>query len=155
MIKTLDVGEGIAEVELVEWCAQVDDLVNKDQVFAEVTTNKVAAETPSSVAGRILTLDGQPGRVMTMGGELIRLETGGAGNLAGSPIAVTSVVPIAAASEKPKGTPAAPPKITAEAPHTLHNSEVPRQRRQPGGHPLASPAVCQRARNLGIELQFV
>ncbi|MEI5157140.1 dihydrolipoamide acetyltransferase family protein, partial [Pseudomonas aeruginosa] len=51
--------------------------------------------------------------------------------------------------------PVAAPKPAAEAPRALRDSEAPRQRRQPGERPLASPAVRQRARDLGIELQFV
>lgn len=128
VIKMPDIGEGIAEVELVEWHVQVGDSVNEDQVLAEVMTDKATVEIPSPVAGRILALGGQPGQVMAVGGELIRLEVEGAGNLAESPAAATGA---------------------------LRDSEAPRQRRQPGERPLASPAVRQRARDLGIELQFV
>ena len=138
VIKMPDIGEGIAEVELVEWHVQVGDSVNEDQVLAEVMTDKATVEIPSPVAGRILALGGQPGQVMAVGGELIRLEVEGAGNLAESPAAATPA-----------------PKAAAEAPRALRDSEAPRQRRQPGERPLASPAVRQRARDLGIELQFV
>ncbi|QDR23229.1 dihydrolipoamide acetyltransferase family protein [Pseudomonas aeruginosa] len=137
VIKMPDIGEGIAEVELVEWHVQVGDSVNEDQVLAEVMTDKATVEIPSPVAGRILALGGQPGQVMAVGGELIRLEVEGAGNLAESPAAATPAAPVAA------------------APRALRDSEAPRQRRQPGERPLASPAVRQRARDLGIELQFV
>uniref|UniRef100_UPI00339AD264 biotin/lipoyl-containing protein n=1 Tax=Pseudomonas aeruginosa TaxID=287 RepID=UPI00339AD264 len=87
VIKMPDIGEGIAEVELVEWHVQVGDSVNEDQVLAEVMTDKATVEIPSPVAGRILALGGQPGQVMAVGGELIRLEVEGAGNLAESPAA--------------------------------------------------------------------
>lgn len=86
------------------------------------------------MAGRILALGGQPGQVMAVGGELIRLEVEGAGNLAESPAA-----PVAATPEKPKEAPVAAPKAAAEAPRALRDSEAPRQRRQPGERPLASP----------------
>ena len=89
VIKMPDIGEGIAEVELVEWHVQVGDSVNEDQVLAEVMTDKATVEIPSPVAGRILALGGQPGQVMAVGGELIRLEVEGAGNLAESPAAAT------------------------------------------------------------------
>ena len=155
VIKMPDIGEGIAEVELVEWHVQVGDSVNEDQVLAEVMTDKATVEIPSPVAGRILALGGQPGQVMAVGGELIRLEVEGAGNLAESPAAATPAAPVAATPEKPKEAPVAAPKAAAEAPRALRDSEAPRQRRQPGERPLASPAVRQRARDLGIELQFV
>ncbi|WP_308463149.1 biotin/lipoyl-containing protein, partial [Pseudomonas aeruginosa] len=96
VIKMPDIGEGIAEVELVEWHVQVGDSVNEDQVLAEVMTDKATVEIPSPVAGRILALGGQPGQVMAVGGELIRLEVEGAGNLAESPAAATPAAPVAA-----------------------------------------------------------
>ncbi len=65
VIKMPDIGEGIAEVELVEWHVQVGDSVNEDQVLAEVMTDKATVEIPSPVAGRILALGGQPGQVCT------------------------------------------------------------------------------------------
>ena len=73
----------------------------------------------------------------------------GAGNLAESPAAATPAAPVAATPEKPKEAPVAAPKAAAEAPRALRDSEAPRQRRQPGERPLASPAVRQRARDLG------
>lgn len=77
VIKMPDIGEGIAEVELVEWHVQVGDSVNEDQVLAEVMTDKATVEIPSPVAGRILALGGQPGQVMAVGGELILLDVEG------------------------------------------------------------------------------
>lgn len=139
VIKMPDIGEGIAEVELVEWHVQVGDSVNEDQVLAEVMTDKATVEIPSPVAGRILALGGQPGQVMAVGGELIRLEVEGAGNLAESPVAATPAAPVAATPEEPKEAPVAAPKAAAEAPRALRDSEAPRQRRQPGERPLASP----------------
>ncbi|MGV8409690.1 biotin/lipoyl-containing protein, partial [Pseudomonas aeruginosa] len=47
VIKMPDIGEGIAEVELVEWHVQVGDSVNEDQVLAEVMTDKATVEIPS------------------------------------------------------------------------------------------------------------
>lgn len=114
VIKMPDIGEGIAEVELVEWHVQVGDSVNEDQVLAEVMTDKATVEIPSPVAGRILALGGQPGQVMAVGGELIRLEVEGAGNLAESPAAATPAAPVAATPEKPKEAPVAAPKAAAE-----------------------------------------
>ena len=65
--------------------------------------------------------------------------------------AATPAAPVAATPEKPKEAPVAAPKAAAEAPRALRDSEAPRQRRQPGERPLASPAVRQRARDLGID----
>ncbi|WP_315809928.1 dihydrolipoamide acetyltransferase family protein [Pseudomonas sp. C9-3] len=159
VIKMPDIGEGIAEVELVEWHVQVGDEVHEDQLLAEVMTDKATVEIPSPVAGKILALGGVPGQVMAVGGELIRLEVEGHGNHK------------EAAQPKPQEEaptqPAAKPEPVAEAAKIeprVENKPVapaarpapsPAPRRAPGEKPLASPAVRQRARDLGVELQFV
>src|SRR3954447_7289112 len=80
-IKVPDLGEGIAEVELVAWRVQPGDTVKEDQVLADVMTDKATVEIPSPVAGKVATLGGAPGQLMAVGAELIRLEVEGAGNV--------------------------------------------------------------------------
>jgi 2-oxoisovalerate dehydrogenase E2 component (dihydrolipoyl transacylase) len=80
-IKMPDIGEGIAEVELVAWRVKPGDEVKEDQVLADVMTDKATVEIPSPVAGKVTTLGGEPGQVMAVGSELIRLEVEGGGNL--------------------------------------------------------------------------
>jgi 2-oxoisovalerate dehydrogenase E2 component (dihydrolipoyl transacylase) len=81
IIKTPDIGEGIAEVELVAWHVKEGDTVAADQVLADVMTDKATVEIPSPVAGRVLTLGGSIGQAVAVGSELIRLEVEGEGNL--------------------------------------------------------------------------
>lgn len=81
IIKMPDIGEGIAEVELVEWHIQVGDQVVEDQVLADVMTDKATVQVPSSVHGKVVSLGGQVGEVLAVGSELIRLEVEGEGNL--------------------------------------------------------------------------
>lgn len=81
IIKMPDIGEGIAEVELVEWHIQVGDQVVEDQVLADVMTDKATVQVPSSVHGKVVSLGGKVGEVMAVGSELIRLEVEGEGNL--------------------------------------------------------------------------
>jgi len=142
-IKTPDIGEGIAEVELVAWHVQPGDAVKEGQVLAEVMTDKATVEIPSPVAGKVATLGGQPGQVMAVGAELIRLEVEGAGNVkaGAAPEAATA----AASDSLPQGgrEHVQPPRATQ--PPT----------RPAGEKPIASPAVRRRAWELGIELQFV
>ncbi|SDN15924.1 dihydrolipoamide acetyltransferase family protein [Pseudomonas jinjuensis] len=159
VIKMPDIGEGIAEVELVEWHVQVGDEVHEDQVLAEVMTDKATVEIPSPVAGKILALGGQPGQVMAVGGELIRLEVEGQGNLkeAAQPKAQEEAPAKAEAVAQPAPQPArAEPRVEHKpvAP-AVRPAPTPAPRRAPGEKPLASPAVRQRARDLGVELQFV
>ncbi|AYC31799.1 2-oxo acid dehydrogenase subunit E2 [Pseudomonas cavernae] len=159
VIKMPDIGEGIAEVELVEWHVQVGDEVHEDQVLAEVMTDKATVEIPSPVAGKILALGGEPGQVLAVGGELIRLEVEGQGNLKEATPPKTQEAAPAQPAAKPEATPQpAKPEARVEpkplAP-AARPAPTPAVRRAPGEKPLASPAIRQRARDLGVELQFV
>jgi len=159
VIKMPDIGEGIAEVELVEWHVQVGDEVHEDQLLAEVMTDKATVEIPSPVAGRILALGGVPGQVMAVGGELIRLEVEGHGNHreAAQPKAHEEAPAQLAEKPAPVAEAAKPaPRVESKpvAP-AARPAPSPAPRRAPGEKPLASPAVRQRARDLGVELQFV
>ncbi len=51
VIRMPDIGEGIAEVELVEWHVAVGDSVREDQTLADVMTDKATVEIPSPVTG--------------------------------------------------------------------------------------------------------
>ena len=169
-IKMPDIGEGIAEVELVEWRVKPGDTVAEDQILADVMTDKATVEIPSPVAGKVLELGGKPGALMAVGAELIRLEVEGAGNVtAKAPAAAGTATPAAtpAAAPVPAPSPAAPAPDTAPAPTAAPAASAPSaapQRptasapvtlRAPGEKPIASPAVRQRALALGIELQIV
>lgn len=182
VIKMPDIGEGIAEVELVGWHVKVGDTVAEDQPLADVMTDKATVEIPSPVVGRVVALGGEVGQVMAVGGELIRLEVEGEGNVKGDAAAQK---PQAAAPAPAASAPAAAPakadkapaggvagqiaaslQSSAAAPQTLSAPSTPPSRaaaarqapvatRQPGEKPLASPAVRKRAWDLGIELRFV
>ena len=70
-IKMHDIGEGIAEVELVAWRVQPGEVVAEDQILADVMTDKATVEIPSPVQGTVLALGGAVGEVMAVGAELI------------------------------------------------------------------------------------
>ena len=76
-IKMPDVGEGVAEAEIVEWAVKVGDLVREDQVVAAVMTDKATVEIPTPVAGSVLVLGGAVGDVLAVGAELIRIDAPG------------------------------------------------------------------------------
>lgn len=170
VIKMPDIGEGIAEVELVAWHVKPGDAVREDQILADVMTDKATVEVPSPVHGTVLALGGQVGEVMAVGSELIRLEVEGAGNAAAGAAAPSAPVPAkpaaaaAAAAPAPASAPkaasspaAAPtpaPKVSAPAPSASLAAARPVPR-APGERPLASPAVRHRAWELGLELQFI
>ena len=76
-IKMPDIGEGIAEVELVAWHVKVGDTVAEDQILADVMTDKATVEIPSHVAGKVLSLDAAVGQVVAVGTEIIHIEVEG------------------------------------------------------------------------------
>jgi len=155
VIKMPDIGEGIAEVELVKWYVAVGDEVSEDQTLADVMTDKAMVEIPSPVVGRVVALGGEPGQVMAVGAELIRLEVAGDGNLREAsrpaPVAATAAPAPKAEAPTPEAAPA-PRRPEAEVPR---DDDRPASRPTPGSPPLASPAVRQHAWDLGIELRFV
>ena len=81
VIKVPDVGEGIAEVELVVWHVQPGDTVQEDQAVADVMTDKASVEIPCHVHGKVIALGAAVGQMISVGAELIRLEVEGEGNL--------------------------------------------------------------------------
>lgn len=102
-IRVPDIGEGIAEVELVAWRVQPGDEVQEDQSVADVMTDKATVEVPSPVQGKVTSLGGQVGQVLAVGSELIRLEVEGAGNVKAS--AVPPPPPGEGARHKPLASP--------------------------------------------------
>ena len=58
VIRVPDIGEGIAEVELVTWNVQPGDSVTEDQHLADVMTDKATVEVPSPVHGKVISLGG-------------------------------------------------------------------------------------------------
>ncbi|HHL4079038.1 MULTISPECIES: dihydrolipoamide acetyltransferase family protein [Burkholderia] len=165
VIKMPDIGEGIAEVELVAWHVEVGQTIKEDQPLADVMTDKAAVEIPSPVTGKVIELGGRIGEMMAVGSELIRLEVEGDGNLkAAAPVRETKVAtaPVAAATpSKPVADVPAEPPVQPAAPRAAAQprrdepAAQPRAARAPGERPLASPAVRQRAWDMGIELRYV
>ena len=82
VIKLPDVGEGVAEAELVEWHVKVGDLVREDAVLAAVMTDKATVEIPSPVDGEVLWLGAEIGDTVAVGSPLVRLKVAGEGNVA-------------------------------------------------------------------------
>jgi pyruvate dehydrogenase E2 component (dihydrolipoamide acetyltransferase) len=66
-----DIGEGLAEAEIVEWRVSVGDVVAMDQVVVDVETDKAVVEIPVPVAGTVLHLGGAEGDVVEVGAILI------------------------------------------------------------------------------------
>ncbi len=172
-IKMPDIGEGIAEVELVAWHVKVGDMVSEDQILADVMTDKATVEIPSPVAGKVLSLGGAVGQVMAVGSAVIHIEVEGAGMAGPHAARSASSLPPEGADPAwggpapdrankpalaPESTPAkAAPATTASAPAKRETAVAAAtvHARASADKPIASPAVRRRAWDLGIELQFV
>jgi 2-oxoisovalerate dehydrogenase E2 component (dihydrolipoyl transacylase) len=148
VVKLPDLGEGTVSSEIVAWHVKVGDRVTEDQPMVEMSTDKAVVEMPSPVAGRVVSLGGQPGDHIAVGAELIVLETGEGAAAAEKPEEKKEAAP--APKEKAPGshlslvpppTQASPSKAPPAAPRT--------------GRVLASPATRRRARESGIDLTTV
>ncbi len=174
VIKMPDIGEGIAEVELVAWNVKVGDAVVEDMNLADVMTDKATVEIPSPVHGKVLALGGKVGDVMAVGSELIRIEVEGAGNVKDGAAAPAQASAVPAPAPAPKAAPAPAPAVAAApvpapAPAPVTQAPAPALKVAParatasaqkitravGDKPIASPAVRTHAWDLGIDLQHV
>jgi 2-oxoisovalerate dehydrogenase E2 component (dihydrolipoyl transacylase) len=175
--KLPDIGEGIAEAEIVAWHVAVGDRIEEDAQLADMMTDKATVEMESPVAGVVRKLAGEVGDQVAIGSVLVEIETEG------------EVAAVESKDEQPLGDGAvhASAAMAAELPTSATESEAaplplaggvgggsdvptrdksPVQPESPPPPPpasgrgveakvLASPAVRQRARNLGIDLSQV
>ena len=159
VFKLPDVGEGTAEAELVGWHVKVGDVVAEDQLLAEVMTDKATVELTSPVAGTVVALHGDAGQQIAVGGPLVSFQVAGKGNQGSAPAPAPSTAQ--ARSPSPDGggmmAPSSAPKSPPVGGSTREAGEGAPSRTlsDRNQRPLASPAVRNRARDLGIELQFV
>lgn len=75
--KLPDIGEGIAEAEIVAWHVKVGDSVEEDQAIADLMTDKATVEMESPAAGKVLEVAGAVGDMIPIGSVLIVLDTEG------------------------------------------------------------------------------
>ncbi len=129
-IKLPDIGEGIAEAELVEWHVKVGDLVREDAILGAVMTDKATVEVPSPAEGKVVWLAGEVGDTVAIGSDFVRLDV--AGSQASTAKAETS------------------PSAEVSPPKQEENDA-----RGAVNRPLAAPAVRLRAREAGVDLRQV
>ena len=154
VIKMPDIGEGIAEVEVVQWHVQEGDNVSEDQVLAEVMTDKATIEVPSPVHGKVISLGGKVGELMAVGSELIRLDIGegGEGGQDGEDSQGAESREASQASQAGEKARATTLGRGLDAAATAPPSRV---AQEIANRALASPAVRRRARELDIDIQQV
>lgn len=168
-----DVGEGVAEAELVEWNVKPGDMVQEDEVIAAVMTDKAAVEVPSSVSGRVVSLGGEIGDLLAVGAVLIRIEVVGEGNETETETETETEVEANAETGTEAGSVASQAVLGDEvrqestevpepmmAPAVSDSSAIsasPRKTvaRAKGTKPLAAPSVRTRAKEEGVDLRHV
>jgi 2-oxoisovalerate dehydrogenase E2 component (dihydrolipoyl transacylase) len=173
VFKLPDVGEGTAEAEISGWHVAVGDRIEEDQPLVDVTTDKAIVEIPAPVSGKVISLHGAVGDMVAVGSDLVVLEVEGGGDAeiaetprpaevqsAKAPELKPAAELAASAPTKPKpaSVPAARPAVADEAPALRLVTSDTRSAiatRTPGEKPIAPPAVRRRAREMGVQLQFV
>ena len=146
VFKLPDVGEGIAQAEIVAWHAEIGQEIQEDDPLVDVMTDKATVEITSPVSGRILSRHAEVGVMASIGSELVVIETGGKAE-APTPAPASPPAPVSA---KPAKTPARaePPPAPAAVPEAV----MPRQVVQTAsGKVLAAPAVRSRLAALGLD----
>ena len=160
-----DIGEGIAEAEIVAWHVKVGDTVSEDDKIADVMTDKATVEMESPVSGVVLSVGGEEGDMLAIGSPLVVIEVegevdqgpgpgGSAAQGASTGSAGAGVLEKSSAPEpqlQPEPEPVKTPKPAQAEP--VEAPSAPALTHQP--KVLASPAVRARAGDLGIDLAQV
>ena len=147
-----DIGEGIAEAEIVAWHVKVGDKISEDQPLADMMTDKATVEMESPVAGIVTKVAGEAGDVIAIGSMLVQIET------ASDVSQVENTVQVEAVATVEDELPHAPEPVAAE-PAVVQEGPAAALAQSPSisaDHKItASPAVRQRAKELGVELSDV
>jgi pyruvate dehydrogenase E2 component (dihydrolipoamide acetyltransferase) len=138
-LKLPDVGEGIAEGEVVRWLVAEGAAVREDDPLVEILTDKANVEIPSPVSGTFLKILAAPGQVVKVGGPLALIE----------PAAGETAAPGHAAPSSDR-----PTSFPREAKGSGQGS-LPKRTGAHGGDVLATPVVRKLAKDLGVELGAV
>ena len=168
--KLPDIGEGIAQAEIVGWHVKVGDRVEEDQPIADMMTDKATVEMESPVAGTVVRLAGEPGDQISIGAMLVEIDVEGEAAAAPPPSVETieAEVPgeavVAEAAETPLPIRAGP-GVGGERREPSAVADVEPPAAVPTPNPslkgrgeevvLASPAVRARAKELGVDLAQV
>jgi 2-oxoisovalerate dehydrogenase E2 component (dihydrolipoyl transacylase) len=145
--KLPDIGEGIAEAEVVAWHVKVGDVVEEDDALCDLMTDKATVEMTAPTSGRVVKIAGEVGDLIAIGSVLAEFEVEGDAEAAlispslsreGEGVGASEASsPLPALREAEMDSPTPPPPLKGR------------------GLVLASPAVRARAKDLGIDLSQV
>ncbi len=131
-----DIGEGVAEAEIVAWHVKVGDRIAEDQTLVDVMTDKATVDLTSPVDGVVTAIHGKVGDMAPVGSVLVELEVEGKGDGDGEG---------AAGAASPAAGSVPPAK----------EEPVRSVARSPAPVPLAAPATRRRAKEAGVALEDV
>ena len=163
-----DIGEGIAEAEIVQWHKQVGDQISEDEEFVDMMTDKATVPMESPVNGKILEIAGGEGDMVSIGSMLVVIEVEGE-------VPEDVVKEAAPATDSAPASAPAPKDEAVEERIEVENSDAsdaddalaadPKPEPLPAPTPapelvqhakvLATPAVRKRAKDLGVDLAQV
>jgi pyruvate dehydrogenase E2 component (dihydrolipoamide acetyltransferase) len=141
-----DLGEGLEEAELVEWCVNISQRVRENDVLAKMETAKALVEVPSPRDGVIAQLHGKPGQAIKVGTPLVtyKEET------------PESPAPPSCSNGANGANGAAHEEHEREDAGTVvGNLATHAESEEHAGKALAAPAVRRLARELGVDLERV
>ena len=95
--KMPDIGEGIAEGEIVKIDIKVGDTIQEDDILFEVQNDKSVEEIPSPVSGKVLEVKVQEGTVARVGDIIVVIDDGSGPAEASAPAAAPAATPAPAA----------------------------------------------------------
>ena len=166
-----DIGEGIAEAEIVAWHVKVGDRIEEDDKIADVMTDKATVEMESPVSGVVLSVGGEEGDMLAIGSPLVVIEiegeveagpgggatpgastgSAGAGTVQEANVSAPQPEPEPVKTTKPAQAEPVEPKAAVGLPPAQPAPQTPEHHAKV----LASPAVRARATELGIDLAQV
>jgi 2-oxoisovalerate dehydrogenase E2 component (dihydrolipoyl transacylase) len=150
-----DIGEGIAEAEIVAWHVKIGERVEEDAQLADMMTDKATVEMESPVSGIVVELAGEVGDLIPIGSTLAVIETDEEGAVDARPADTPVEQEIAAetpgAEEISVAEVAAPAPVPAPVPAPTP-APAPVAAAARSRAVLASPAVRARAKDMGVDL---
>jgi 2-oxoisovalerate dehydrogenase E2 component (dihydrolipoyl transacylase) len=160
LVKLPDVGEGVAEAEIVEWHVAVGETVREDQILAAVMTDKATVEIPSPTSGVVVELGGELGARLSVGSPLVGIRFGADDG------GVADKSEQAAQCDDRAGPGEMLVDVQVRSPHEAdrHHGPRPNSGDRNGAsaeltpapvRPIASPAIRAQAREAGIDLRLV
>jgi pyruvate dehydrogenase E2 component (dihydrolipoamide acetyltransferase) len=145
--KLPDVGEGLAEAEIVGWLVEVGDTVTEDQPVAEVETDKAVVEVPSPVNGTVREIRAEEGEMVPVGEVIITFD------VEGEPVEPAEPAADATGADAGDATGSEPePAVTPVDEEGEDGAPASASR---GGRTFAAPSARRLARERGVDIGAV